>query len=86
METAQIKALLERYWQAETSLEEEAQLAVYFRQAEIDPDLESVREMFAWRDEEAQLKPAADFDQRLLTRISAPAAGAGEGPARRGGK
>ena len=28
METAQIKALLERYWQAETSLEEEAQLAV----------------------------------------------------------
>lgn len=64
-----IKALLDKYWQAETTLEEEQQLAAYFRQPETDPAFESYRAMFAWREEEAQWTPGADFDSRILQRI-----------------
>jgi len=69
MEQAEIRALLDKYWQAETSLEEERQLAGYFRQPEIDPELESFRSVFDWRAEEAELKPGEDFDHRILERI-----------------
>ncbi|HXD76879.1 MAG TPA: hypothetical protein VN616_03675 [Puia sp.] len=72
MESREIKALLERYWQAETSLEEEALLASYFRLPEIDADLEPVRELFAWKEEEGRVRPGADFDRRLLERIGRP--------------
>ena len=64
-----IKALLDKYWQAETTLEEEQQLAAYFRQPDTDPAFESYRAMFAWREEEAQWRPGADFDSRILQRI-----------------
>ncbi|HLX67029.1 MAG TPA: hypothetical protein VKR41_08525 [Puia sp.] len=69
MEQAKIRALLEKYWQAETSVEEEKVLAEYFRQSEIPADLEPVRGVFAWREEEAELRPGADFDSRMLRRI-----------------
>jgi hypothetical protein len=44
-------------------------LAEYFRQPVIAVDLEPVRGMFAWREEEAGLRPGADFDSRMLRRI-----------------
>jgi hypothetical protein len=71
MEQDEIKILLEKYWQAETTLEEEQRLADYFRKAETGPDLEVMRALFGWREEEAQLKPGEDFDNRMLRRISA---------------
>jgi hypothetical protein len=70
MEQAEIKVLLDKYWQAETSLEEERQLADYFRRPEIDPALEPFRSLFDWRAEEAELTPGEDFDRRLLERIT----------------
>jgi hypothetical protein len=69
MEQAEIKALLDKYWQAETSLEEERQLADYFRRPEIDPALEPLRSLFDWRAAEAELRPGEDFDRRMLERI-----------------
>lgn len=69
MEHTVIRQLLEKYWQAETSVEEERVLAEYFRQVEIAPDLEPVRGVFAWREEEAARRPGADFDRRILERI-----------------
>jgi|HubBroStandDraft_6_1064221.scaffolds.fasta_scaffold604106_2 hypothetical protein len=71
MEQAEIKALLERYWRAETSLEEEQRLADYFLLAEADPELLPLQNLFQWRQEEAQVKAPADFDIRMLQRISA---------------
>jgi hypothetical protein len=70
MEQAEIRALLDKYWQAETSLEEERQLADYFRRPEIDPGLEPFRSLFEWRSEEAELTPGEDFDLRMLERIA----------------
>jgi hypothetical protein len=71
MEQAEIKALLERYWRAETSLEEEQRLADYFLLAETDPELRPLQNLFQWREEEAQVKAPGDFDIRMLQRISA---------------
>lgn len=71
MEQAEIKALLERYWRAETSLEEEQRLADYFLLAETDPGLRPLQNLFQWREEEAQVKAPGDFDHRMLLRISA---------------
>jgi len=70
MEQAEIKVLLDKYWQAESSLEEERQLADYFRRPEIDPTLEPLRSLFDWRAEEAELMPGEDFDRRILERIA----------------
>jgi hypothetical protein len=69
MEQTEITVLLEKYWRAETTVEEERVLTAYFRQGEIPADLEPVRGLFAWREEEAELKPGADFDRRMLVRI-----------------
>jgi hypothetical protein len=72
-----IKTLLDKYWLAGTSVEEEKTLAAYFRQPEIDPRLESFRDLFAYFEEEAQVTPGKDFESRILERIlreeSAPA-------------
>ncbi|HUB59795.1 MAG TPA: hypothetical protein VL978_03775 [Puia sp.] len=71
MEQAEIRVLLEKYWRAETTVGEERELAEFFRQAEIPADLEPVRGVFVWRDEEAEVRPGADFDRRVLERIRA---------------
>jgi hypothetical protein len=85
MEQAEIKILLEKYWEAETTLEEERQLAEYFRQPEIAPEWERIQEVFAWREEEAEVKPGPGFDRRMLERIGAME-GAGGGVTRRIGR
>lgn len=69
MEQEKIKELLEKYWAAETTLEEERILAEYFRQTEVPAGLEAMQGVFAWRDDEAGVKVGADFDRRLLRRI-----------------
>ncbi|MFZ5429747.1 MAG: hypothetical protein ACOZDD_05910 [Bacteroidota bacterium] len=46
MRTSEVKALLQKYFEAETSLQEERQLKEYFSQAETDPELELYREFF----------------------------------------
>jgi hypothetical protein len=85
MEQAEIRALLEKYWQAETSVEEERMLAEYFRGMEVAPepgmaaDLEPARGVFAWREEEAGLKPGLDFDSRMLRRIGVAEGGGSQG-------
>jgi hypothetical protein len=70
MEQTEIKALLEKYWQADSSLEEERLLAEYFRQVDIPAELEPMRGLFEWREEEASVRPGADFDRRMLERIA----------------
>src|SRR5579863_1016734 len=80
MEQVKIRALLEKYWQAETSVEEERVLAQFCRQPEIPADLERVRGLFKWREEEAALRPGADFDSRMLRRITEMEGGGGVVP------
>ena len=69
MEKITVMNLLDKYWQAETSLEEEKALADYFRSPFVDPELAPYREIFAYFDEEARVMPAPDFGDRILRHI-----------------
>jgi hypothetical protein len=69
MEQVMIAALLEKYWLAETTVEEERQLAEYFRQPVIPAEWEPWRNVFAYFETEAQITPGEDFEARLLERI-----------------
>ena len=79
MDHETIKGLLDKYWLAETSVEEEKVLAAYFRGPDIDPRLEPFRDLFAYFEEEARVTPGKDFESRILERIlrEAPSAGPG---------
>ncbi len=69
MEKMTVLHLLEKYWQAETSLEEEKALADYFHSPGVDPELAPYREIFAYFDEEARVVPKPDFGDRILQHI-----------------
>jgi hypothetical protein len=69
MEHEIVKTLLDKYWLAETTVEEEKALAAYFRQPDTDPRLEPFRDLFAYFEEEAKITPGEDFESRILERI-----------------
>ncbi len=56
MDSKVVKELLDRYFAGETTLEEETQLRRYFRRSTIDPQFESLRPLFQFFQEEAQLQ------------------------------
>jgi hypothetical protein len=69
MEHEPIKALLEKYWLAETTVEEEKTIADYFRGADIDPVLEPYRPFFDYIEEESQVSPSPDLETRILAAV-----------------
>lgn len=70
MDYKYIDQLLERYWDAETSLEEENILRAFFTQAEVPAGLEKYRMFFAsQKTEVAEKKLGNDFDERILAMI-----------------
>ena len=70
MEKAIVVALLEKYWRAETTLEEEKMLAGYFSTPSTDPDLEPYNALFAYFEEETKISPSADWEARILRSIT----------------
>jgi hypothetical protein len=70
METAAIKALLEKYWQAETTVEEEQILAAYFKSPEVDAGLRPYADLFAYFEEESRISPGPDFESRILQAVT----------------
>jgi hypothetical protein len=65
----EIKRLLEKYWLAETTLEEEKVLADYFRSGEVDVELLQYAPFFEYIDEEKQVSPGEDFEERILESV-----------------
>ncbi|MDZ4707365.1 MAG: hypothetical protein SH818_03095 [Saprospiraceae bacterium] len=63
-----IKQLLDKYWNSESSLEEEKALAAYFNQPEIDQEFEVYRPLFNYFDEQRQL--TIDLEDQIMSRIS----------------
>lgn len=69
MDYKYIEQLLERYWQCQTSLEEEAILKTFFSQAEVPAELQPYQALFVG---EKMLQDAVlphDFDARVLSAI-----------------
>lgn len=67
MDYKYIEQLLERYWTAETTPEEEGILRTFFSQKDIPAGLEQYRAIFDYEAEEAGIRlPDDDFDARIL--------------------
>ena len=67
MDYKYIEQLMERYWNAETTLEEESILRSFFRQENIPAEMEPLRALFA--DEASSQQLDDDFDARMLEMI-----------------
>ena len=70
MDYKYIDQLLERYWAAETTLEEEEILKAFFSQMDIPAELEQYRPLFVYEHAEKQQdRLGSDFDERILAMI-----------------
>lgn len=66
MEYRTAKELLEKYWNCETSLEEEEMLRRYFQQEDIPPELSRYRDLFGYFSGERAKELNGEFDARIL--------------------
>ena len=74
MDYKYIEQLLERYWEAETSLQEETILRTFFSQQDIPENLRKYQHLFDCEQQKEELL-GEDFDARILEMIGeAPAA------------
>ncbi|NJN42337.1 MAG: hypothetical protein HC811_09070 [Flammeovirgaceae bacterium] len=76
MESDKLKALVEKYWNADTSLEEEAQLRKYFAEESVVEEWKETATLFRYYDAKRQ-EGVADptFDQQVLKKIKTKPAG-----------
>ncbi|MDO4180355.1 MAG: hypothetical protein Q4D36_03580 [Bacteroidales bacterium] len=72
MDYKYIEQLLERYWNCETSLEEEQILHAFFRQKDIPAHLLRYKSLFASYEAAKEVKLGEDFDARILARVERP--------------
>ncbi len=70
MDYKYIMQLLERYWQCETSLEEEKILRAFFSQTDIPAELKQYQPLFAYEQTEEQSNALGEeFDNRVMSII-----------------
>lgn len=70
MDYKYIEQLLERYWQCETTIEEENILKAFFSQKELPENLLRYRSLFAYEKEAAEKEVLGDdFDARMLALV-----------------
>ncbi len=72
MDYKYIEQLLERYWQCETSLEEEEILRAFFSQHDVPAGLQQYSSLFAYAHDEKQAETplGSDFDERMMNAIN----------------
>ena len=72
MDCKYIEQLLERYWQCETSLEEEAQLRAFFNGSDFPEHLLRYKDLFVYQQLQQEVGLGADFDARVLAEVETP--------------
>lgn len=70
MNTSEIKILLDKYFEGETTREEEKSLKNFFRQEEIPAELQPYRAMFGFFEKEKNIATDEDFEERVMGKIS----------------
>lgn len=70
MDSKNWEELLEKYWNCETSLEEEQQLREYFK-GEVPSSLNETAEFFRYLDEQRSQSVTIGFDEQVRKKISA---------------
>ena len=69
MDSNEIKQLLEKYWNCETSLEEEQQLREYFRGNNVPEALKEMSELFRYFEMQKKDSLIQTFDGEVMKRI-----------------
>ena len=69
MDYKYIEQLLERYWECETTPQEERILKAFFSQEQVPAQLQRYKSLFVYEQEQAQQHLGADFDERVLAAI-----------------
>ena len=69
MDYRYIEQLLERYWECQTTLEEEAILHTFFAQSDIPASLLPYRDLFLAEEQMAGERLGTDFDERVMAAI-----------------
>ena len=72
MDSNKINALLEKYFDGASNLEEERILKQYFQQDNIAEDLLPYKGLFQYFEVEQEATLSADFESRLMEKIQAP--------------
>lgn len=72
MDYKYIEQLLERYWQCETSLEEESELRAFFSKEEVPVHLLRYKDLFVYQQAQRETGLGEDFDERILAQIERP--------------
>ncbi len=72
MDSKYIEQLLERYWQCETSLEEEDLLRVFFSGDNVPEHLLRYKDLFVYQQFQQEERLGEDFDARVLAEIEVP--------------
>ena len=72
MDYKYIEQLLDKYWNCETSLEEEQILRCFFRQKEVPAHLSRYQSLFVYQDVAKAPALGEDFDERVLAEIERP--------------
>lgn len=72
MDYKDIEQLLERYWQCETSPEEEAALRAFFLGKDVPAHLLRYKSLFVYQQKQREIRLGDDFDARILARIEKP--------------
>lgn len=72
MDSKYIEQLLERYWQCETSLEEEACLRAFFNGNDVPEHLLRYKDLFVYQQLLQEVHLGEDFDVRVLAEVEAP--------------
>ena len=69
MDYKDIEQLLERYWQCETSVEEEATLRDFFSKEEVPAHLLRYKDLFVYQQVQQEVGLGEDFDARILAEV-----------------
>ena len=72
MDYKYIEQLLERYWDCQTSLEEEQILRSFFSQKDVPSCLQQYRDVFMYQTTAHEEQLGEDFDRRMLNMVEKP--------------
>lgn len=72
MDCKYVEQLLERYWQCETSLEEESELRLFFSSEEVPAHLLRYKDLFVYQQVQQEIGLSEDFDVRVLAQVETP--------------
>lgn len=72
MDSKKIEELLQRYWDCETSLEEEKQLQEYFRNENVPEQWKETAALFHYFEQQKNKAVNPQFDKSVLTQLKKP--------------